>query len=233
MKSNVTVKGILIQALDALAPMHCCICSDHIASQSIIHRICDSCYFLFSPAPTRDVILNSLFRKKKESSIYYADSAFEFHHAGSIQIALHEMKYRFGKQMAFDFGKEMGKNIMIPEIDIITPIPLHHARKRERGFNQSLEIAKGYAMPTSLKVHDCIKRLHYTTTQTKLTIEDRKHNVSNAFALKDNINIRNKHVLLIDDVLTTGATLESCAELLLEHGARRVSALTIATARLN
>ncbi|NBO72052.1 MAG: ComF family protein [Bacteroidetes bacterium] len=234
MKSNFISKRLKENILDALAPLHCCICSQHIDEDTIIHRICDSCYVTFPLAPSSDVILNTLYRKySSETYLLQLQSVFEFHNEGLVQKAIHEMKYRHGKRMAFDFGISLQKYIQRLSIDTIVPIPLHSARQRERGFNQSFEIARGVAIGYDLPVSDCIKRTMYTPTQTTLSIQDREVNVSNVFFIKDFNVCRNKDILLIDDVLTTGATLESCASLLLENGARSVSALTIAAARLN
>lgn len=233
MKSKFTIRTCVHDLMEAIAPIHCCICSNTIQGETIVHRICDSCYMTFNPAPSSDLLLNSLFRKgNRNSSLYHVDSLFEFQHDGSIQIAIHEMKYRLGITMAWKFGNVMGNKKSHNDIDAIIPIPLHSARKRERGFNQSFEISKGYAFATQLEIIDCLQRNYYTMSQTKLNIEERQFNVRSAFSVIHSRTIIDKRLLLIDDVFTTGATLETCAELLLEHGARSVSALTIASAQI-
>lgn len=233
MKNKFSIGTCAQELMEAIAPIHCCICSMSINGESIIHRICDSCYMSFAPSPSSDILLNSLFRRgNKYTSLLRADSLFEFQHDGTMQIAIHEMKYENGINMAFQFGRMMAINRPQPDVDAIIPIPLHPARKRERGFNQAYEIARGYAHEHSLDIIDCLQRNYYTMSQTKLNIEERQSNVRTAFSFTTKANIINKRLLLIDDVFTTGATLEHCAEVLLEHGARSVSALTIASAQL-
>jgi ComF family protein len=233
MKNKCNIITYAHEILEAIAPIHCCICSVNIQGDSIIHRICDSCYMSFDPAPTSDILLNSLFRKgNKSTSLLHVDSLFEFQHDGAIQIAIHEMKYGLGINMAFQFGRMLALYRPKHDIDAIIPIPLHAARKRERGFNQACEIAKGFAYEHHLDVIDCLHRNHYTMSQTTLNIEERQSNVQAVFSFDKKENIINKRLLLIDDVFTTGATLEHCAEVLLEYGARSVSALTIASVQL-
>jgi ComF family protein len=101
---------------------------------------------------------------------------------------------------------------------------------RERGYNQSLLIAQGISSITKVPVINALERLHYSTTQTKLSSNDRMQNVQGIFSIKKADLIRDKRLMLIDDVMTTGSTLEECAHVLLDSGACSVSAFTLAAA---
>jgi ComF family protein len=110
---------------------------------------------------------------------------------------------------------------------LVVPIPIHSARRRERGYNQAELIARGVADALGLPMVDVLRRTRYTGTQTALSEQQRLVNLTNAFVVHRPAMIRNTRILLVDDVLTTGATLNTAAEALLMAGARRVDALTI------
>ena len=114
--------------------------------------------------------------------------------------------------------------------DVIVPVPLHPARKRERGFNQASLLAESLAVRVSIPSRYVLERIRYTTTQTALDRTERMENLHNAFRLRKNANVRGLHVLLIDDVLTTGSTLNECARILKAAGAISVHAATAARA---
>lgn len=118
------------------------------------------------------------------------------------------------------------------QCDLILPIPLHRNRQRHRGFNQSELLASRLAKLTGIPsgARDCV-RVRDTPPQTGLRGAERRKNVRGAFAVPHPERVRDASILLIDDVLTTGATLDACAAALLEAGAARVTALTLARAR--
>jgi len=113
---------------------------------------------------------------------------------------------------------------------IIIPVPLHPARERQRGFNQAGLLAELLSAHTSIQVKPALERIRYTTTQTAFDRAERMENLHGAFRLRKNADVRDLHVLLIDDVLTTGSTLSECARVLKEAGARSVHAATAARA---
>jgi ComF family protein len=116
------------------------------------------------------------------------------------------------------------------EFDIIVPVPLHPTRRRERGFNQARLLAELLSARISIRCKEVLKRIRYTTTQTALDRAERIENLHNAFRLRKNADVRGLHVLLIDDVLTTGSTLSECARVLKRAGAISVYAATAARA---
>lgn len=126
------------------------------------------------------------------------------------------------------------------DVDIIVPVPLHLRRLRKRGFNQSFLLVKEWPgtgkanqqKPGRLKIEtDLLKRTRQTPPQTGLSRKQRARNVQKAFALNPNMDVKGKWVLLVDDVLTTGATVNECARILVGNGAKRVDVLTLARAQ--
>jgi ComF family protein len=114
--------------------------------------------------------------------------------------------------------------------DVIVPVPLHPTRQRERGFNQASLLAELLSAQISVPSKLLLERTRYTTTQTALDRAERMENLHNAFRFRKTANVRDLHVLLIDDVLTTGSTLSECARVLKRAGAISVHAATAARA---
>ena len=126
-----------------------------------------------------------------------------------------------------NFIKE--SHIPMHTIDIITPIPLHHSKLRERGFNQSCLLSEDLAGAFNI-THSAknLIRIKNQNTQTKLNVNSRFKNIEGAFKIKDSESFKNKNVLLIDDVLTTGATTSEASRILKKAGAKKVFVLTFA-----
>jgi ComF family protein len=112
--------------------------------------------------------------------------------------------------------------------DAVVPVPLHRLRRREREFNQAEILGRELARGEKFEFCDALARLRYTLTQTHFDRRSRMQNLRNAFELRKGTVVRGKSLLLVDDVLTTGSTLDECARVLLKAGARSVHALTVA-----
>ena len=112
--------------------------------------------------------------------------------------------------------------------DALVPVPLHPRRLRERQFNQAAILAEHLSRSSKIPVRDLLQRTRYTGTQTLLDRKARRQNLRDAFSLRQNVDVTDLDLLLVDDVLTTGSTLDACAAILLENGARSVRALTVA-----
>jgi len=112
--------------------------------------------------------------------------------------------------------------------DALVPVPLYHRRHRERGFNQARELAVGLASKRKIPVLDCLYRYRETSSQTKLERAARWENMAGAFQMKPKFDVKGRSLLIIDDVFTTGATAEACAQALADAGAARLAVLTIA-----
>lgn len=164
-----------------------------------------------------------------------AAAACLFFNTGSItQQLIHQIKYHNEPELAVELGNMMGQKLMLSNrftyIDAIIPLPLFKTRERQRGYNQAERLAKGVADRLQKPLWtDLIKRNRSTSTQTKKNRMERWENVEGMFSISPAQTIQDKHFLLIDDVITTGATLEACAASLKEKGAK-ISISTLAYA---
>ena len=147
---------------------------------------------------------------------------------------MHQLKYKGRKDAGIWLGKQMGISLnkcnRFNEIDIVVPVPLHPAKEFKRGYNQSLMICQGVEKTTGWVVSDVIARTVNTDSQTRKSKFERWQNVDGRFTIKPGADIRNLNALLVDDIVTTGATLEANARALLAGGAKSVSIATIAVA---
>ena len=150
---------------------------------------------------------------------------------GTGQAIVHALKYKDGLFLKFDFLTLLEKYFSsykgFLENSLLIPVPLYFWREYKRGYNQSAYLAHWLAKWSGSRVNACLKRRKPTRTQTELNKEDRKRNVKNAFSLslKASINANEKYIL-VDDVFTTGATLNACAKVLKEAGAKWVGVFT-------
>jgi ComF family protein len=180
------------------------------------------------------------------------DRSFAFDFATAGYRARHGMRdlvhqYKYGRQLwlAPSLGRLLAGTLVGPRADlrlaeedwVLVPVPLHPRRQRERGFNQAFELARVAARLTGRPVLDVLRRTRYTTVQATLVRQDRLQNLRGAFRMRRTwpwrerapSAVAGRSVLLIDDVFTTGATIDECAGVLRRHGgARRVVAVTLA-----
>jgi len=164
-----------------------------------------------------------------------ATALFYFDKGNRVQHLLHQLKYsgktEIGEHLGLMLGNDMNAITSYQSIDAIIPIPLHEKKLRKRGFNQSDYFAFGIAKAMKISVlTNVVKRIEYTETQTGKNRFERWENVKDAFQLLNCDGIKNKHVLLVDDVITTGATLEACGQLLMNVEGLRLSIATMAHA---
>jgi competence protein ComFC len=149
-------------------------------------------------------------------------------YSGWLRRAIIDFKYHGEWARAKPLGEWLAGVAADLPGDTLVPVPLHPSRLRQRGFNQSLLLAERAAVPMSAPVLDALARLRRTQAQAQLPAAQRAANVRGAFALKPGTHIEGKSVILVDDVMTTGATLTSCASALLEGGASAVMVATLA-----
>jgi ComF family protein len=148
---------------------------------------------------------------------------------------LHTFKYEgkkdIGRLLGVLLASELKTTNWINRIDHVIAVPLHKRKERQRGFNQAAVFAESIAIELNIPyLKDSVIRTKFTVSQTTKSRQDRIENVSGIFSVTKNEAIKNKHILLVDDVLTTGATLESCALALLRTEGVSVSIATIAIA---
>jgi ComF family protein len=153
-----------------------------------------------------------------------------FRFEGVIRQAIHQLKYNHFKALAPSLAQLMYEYLKAKPLpaEVLVPVPLHPHRLRERGYNQASLLAQELGKLTNMWVVDhCLVRLKDTPAQTRAAAEMRRSNVAEAFACQDQ-RVQQRRVLLIDDVCTTGSTLNSCAIALKKAGASSVWGLTIA-----
>ena len=160
---------------------------------------------------------------------------FFFSKTGKVQHLIHGLKYHHCRENGIFLGQEIGKSLLkAPDyqgIDFIIPIPLHPKKEKLRGYNQSLVIAEGIHEIMNVPIAEkSLVRSVFTDTQTKKSREERYQNVKDIFELKKPEQLQGKHVLLVDDVLTTGATLMSAGKALLHAEGIKISVATVACA---
>ena len=155
-------------------------------------------------------------------------AAWYFHKNSALQALLFQLKYKSNKEVGLFIGKQMGSLLAASDryvgIDALIPVPLHPQALSKRGFNQAALICEGISQVWHKPVYtSVIVRNKRTSTQTKQTRAERWENMENAFTINDPASITGKHVLLIDDVITTGATVEACGKTLLTIKGVKVS----------
>ncbi len=222
------LQPILEGAESLIAPRYCLVCEAYLEENARYRYICSKCLDALPFAPVSEYLTNSLIEniKADEIAISNAFALFLLGDDSKYSNLIYNMKY-FGM---YSIGEELGK-MLAGKIDLETknqydyviPVPIHNARYRERGYNQSDLIAKTVAQNiNSIYAPDLLIRQVNTGTQTKLNASERSHNISQALKFSGKYNIKGSKILIIDDVLTTGATLNECALILLNNKARLV-----------
>ena len=158
-----------------------------------------------------------------------------FEKSGRVQQLLHAIKYQNQKELAEFIGKLYAKDLketeVLKHVDVVLPIPLHTKKLKQRGYNQSEWFAKGIARELNLKLDTTLlKKVNSTSTQTNKKKFERWENVEGVFELQNAGSLTNKHVLIVDDVITTGATIEAAWQALKDVEGIKVSVLSIAFA---
>ncbi|PKN79526.1 MAG: hypothetical protein CVU48_05010 [Candidatus Cloacimonetes bacterium HGW-Cloacimonetes-1] len=231
-------KIILRPALDLIFPPVCLGCHDRIGKD--IDLLCEPCLETISPIEDGfcDVCGSPLDSKDCEvcwdSKIHFDFSRSVFRFDGAIRQMIHELKYN-GLTSPVGWLAERAANYLkvngiYKDIDVIMAVPLHAVRKRERGFNQSELIAREIANRMELAYCEPVKRRCYTESQTHLTKTQRMQNLKSAFVLLPRVDITGKHILLIDDVFTTGSTVNEIARILRTAKPAQIAVLTVARA---
>ena len=198
--------------------------------------VCSTCRFLLPKTGYElnpDNPLAQLFYGQMPFNAVMAE--FFFSKTGKVQHLIHGLKYHGCRENGLFLGQEIGKSLLqAPDyqgIEYIIPIPLHPKKEKIRGYNQSHVIAEGISEIMKVPIAEkCLVRKVFTDTQTKKSREERYQNVKDIFDVKNAAKIAGKHVLLVDDVLTTGATLMSAGKALMEVEGIKISVATVACA---
>ena len=167
--------------------------------------------------------------------IEYALSIFRFSKNGRVQELLHSLKYRNQPEIGVSLGRMYAEKLIEAGLqnawDLIIPIPLHESRRRKRGYNQSAKFAEGLSERLHIPFGDNLMvRKTKTATQTRKSKLNRWENVESVFAVNPTYKLSHHKILLVDDVITTGATIEACGQVLLQSGVQHLSIACIAEA---
>lgn len=227
-----TAQTIILSFSHLFFPHHCAGCgSDIISEEQLLCAHCSSNlpYTVFENIHNNPIEKNFWGRV----SILNATSLLHFTKDSVLQNLLHQFKYKGKKEIGLYFGRLIGNSILKSErfknIDALIPLPLFISKEKRRGYNQSTILCEGVAEVLHLPVwRNVIVRAAATETQTHKNRIERWENINGKFEVKDFPFLKNKHVLLVDDVVTTGATIEACASQLLLAENVTVSVATLA-----
>ncbi len=224
------------ELLHLLFPNVCVVCRKLL--QKGEEQCCSSCMAEFDPFATlsaSELMLRHLIGSRFGKNFHFDRGwcRYLFHKESPLQHALHAMKYEGLFRLGSTFGRHLGEwiaeGVDTQEIECIVPVPLHRLKKIERSYNQSEKIAEGVAAVLNRPVRpELLSRTRYTRSQTGLAAPDRRKNLEGAFQAGQGAMAR--HVLLVDDVITTGATMAAAAQALRRGGAEKVSLAAVALA---
>ncbi len=222
----------LIDFFNLMYPRVCMACGESLFKHE--ECICSQCiYYLPKTNFHRDSenAVSKLFwgRVKIESACAF----YFFKKESKVQNLLHQLKYKGQKQVGIKLGSLYGRDLIqdkkFEDVSLILPVPLHPDKEKKRGYNQSELFAQGLAQSMNIPyATDLLVRNFASETQTKKSKYKRWENVNSIFEISDQEGVKDRHILLVDDVITTGATLEACAQHLLEVPGTKVSIAAIA-----
>ena len=229
MKSNP-----VLDFFNLMYPDLCLVCGENLLKSeqclclTCLHEIPKTNFHLLSDNPIEK-------RFWGKTSIHRCTAFFFFQKGSPFQKLLHALKYKNIKEVGEILGKYAASDLLDSDdfatVDVIIPVPLHPNKYKLRGYNQSEWIGKGLSAILE-KPQDIttLIRMKENTTQTKKSVFERYENTEGIFELKDKTSLVGKHILLVDDVLTTGSTLEACIKVLLEIKDIKISVFTLAVA---
>lgn len=229
MKSRIPVFQSL---LHLFFPYTCCGCGSDLLAENILFCIyCQASmpitrFEFYSANPIEKIFWG-------RAEVQAATAHLFFTNGSLVQHSLHLLKYKARKEIGVYFGQQMGISLKqssrFTDCEIIIPLPLFAAREKKRGYNQAALIAEGISKHLKIPViNDAVSRLKKTETQTHKSRIQRWKNMESTFEIHDPHKISGRHVLLVDDVVTTGASLEACAKVLLSVPGVRISIACLA-----
>lgn len=229
-------------AIEVTLPSHCVACETQTRRGAVFCGPCRKnlprirgarCEVCSEPFPAADQGL--ICTNCRGRSFYFVATIASYRANGEIRELIHRFKYNRELHLIRSLGLLLRRNLLdhrlrdVPLAGLV-PVPLHALREREREFNQSRLLAEELSKYSQVPVWDDLRRIRVTETQTHFDRRERMQNLRGAFVLRRMDRIAGQNLALIDDVFTTGSTLNECARVLLEAGARAVWALTVARA---
>lgn len=237
--------NLLSNLLDIIYPPRCHVCMDFLDNHppdrgdicdecfsgfiKLTHPFCSICGEPFKSTVEEDHLCERCLRKRP----YYDELRAPYLYEQKLMDAIHLIKYSGKSFIIKSLGPLLGEfaktGINITEDMIIMPVPLHRKKIKQRGFNQSALLAKSISPILGIEPDFfTLTRTRYTESQAGLSIEERRKNVKGAFEVRGNSNVKGKSIILVDDVATTGNTINECARILKKAKCERVLGLTLA-----
>lgn len=219
--------------LDLIAPRRCAICNKRLLPEESL--LCARCNEDMEKTPFLDSPYDNLMARLfwGQFPIEKASAWFYYRPHSDPSKMIYDLKYHGQSMLGEDIGEQLALRHQptgfFDDIDAIIPIPITRKRLRQRGYNQSMQVARGISYITHLPIYDkVVKRQHFTQSQTHQdSFWERRENVREAFQLIDADKIKGKHLLIIDDIVTTGATVIACGQELAKAEGVRLSVLSI------
>ena len=228
------IERLATDVRELLFPRPCLVCGATLGLQEQV--VCNRCLSQLPYTHYRGLPENPVHRLFYPDTAVQRANAWMFYHQGSDTAhVVHALKYHGRREVGRTMGRLMACDVkptgFFDGVDALVPVPLSRPRQRRRGYNQSEVLASGIAEVTGLPLWpEVVERTVDNPTQTRLSVEERRQNVEGIFRLCDAGKIRGRHLLLVDDVVTTGATLASCMAALSVAGGVRFSVLCMAVA---
>lgn len=220
--------------LQAVFPSLCACCGEILVQGE--RQICLSClgdlkHTLYSPLDDNPMER----RLATRMPLVHATAMLHFQQGNKVQRLVHNMKFRSGTELCEEMGRQLGLDLLrsgrFDDVDLLVPVPLHWLRRLMRGYNQSELLCRGISKTFGREVNTtALVRHRYTHKQSQRRASDRERNVSGAFRVRRPDELAGCHILLVDDVLTTGATLGSCGQTLAAVPGLRISVAALSVA---
>ena len=239
-----SINRVLRDIKDLCFPPYCICCEDSLPGSELL--LCEKCltglYFTEKPLCFRCGKVfggregeNHLCSSCMKAALYYNRARSLFIYDDRVAGLVHSLKYNCNTSGLETFRKLRRKSSSLKDLpcaDFIFPVPLHIKRLRQRGYNQALLLARSFFYKEKNKIkNDILVRCRNTPPQTGLNGVERRKNLRNAFCVRDQKTVSGKNILLVDDVFTTGTTINECARVLIKAGAGNVDVLTLARVR--
>lgn len=207
---------------DFLFVTECFHCGNRL--QNGEERICARCWSSVTPVMSGDHTLMVLQQRFADGGVIDdVASLYYFEKGKLLQSLAHSLKYEEVTAFGFELGVRLAQKLEGRKIDGIIPVPLNKRKERERGYNQSDWIGKGISSVTGIPVWSkAVRRVKYTVTQTHLNADQRKENIAEAFEVVETETVKDASVMIVDDIITTGSTIQEAAKVLRSAGAAHI-----------
>ena len=228
------MSAFLQNLLHAILPSTCACCGEVLMAGE--KQLCLNCMASLSPTLYSGHDDNRTERLLTgRARFQQATSVFIFRKGNTVQQLIHAMKFHGNSDLCVLMGRQMGMELLrsgrFDDVDLLVPVPLHWRRRLQRGYNQSELLCRGIGQVMGRPVNSrALVRHRYTHQQSLQDSTSREKNVEGAFRVRRPDDLRGKHILLIDDVLTTGATLGSCCDVLEKVNGLKISIATLSIA---